>query len=73
MQIFDAKFVRDVSEQVYRVRLGEKDTAKMIADAGGGDKGNARVRANSGSLDPLTRIYLDIFYLEVEETPKVGK
>lgn len=57
---YDADFVRDVSEQVYRVRLGEKDLAQMIIEGGGGAAGEKRVRNNSASLDPLTRIYLDV-------------
>lgn len=70
MQQFDANYVRDVSEQVYRARLGEKDLAQMIEEGGGGDKGRAKVRRNAGSLDTLTRFYLDVLMEIVEPEPE---
>lgn len=50
-----AEFVRDVSEAVYRERVGADDIAKMIADP---KRGEAFVRRTAGSYDTLTRAYL---------------
>lgn len=50
---FDPEFVRDVSEAVYRQRVGEEDIVRMI------EKHDAAfVRRNAGSYDTLTRAYL---------------
>lgn len=50
---FDAEFVRDVSEAVYRDRVGADDIARMI------EKHDAAfVRRSAGSYDTLTRAYL---------------
>jgi hypothetical protein len=50
---FDAEFVRDISEAVYRERLGKNDAEAMEKEHGA-----ARVRNNAGSYDVLTRAYL---------------
>lgn len=50
------EMVRDLSEAVYRIRLSEKDTAQMIEEAGA-----AKLRERAGSLDGLTRAYLQAF------------
>jgi hypothetical protein len=47
------EFVRDVSVAVYKTRLGTDDAAGMIAK-----HGEAGLRKRAGSLDPLTRAYL---------------
>lgn len=49
--------VRDVSEAVYRMRLGPDDTARMIAKDG--DKGE-QLRGRAGSYDTLTRAYMKV-------------
>lgn len=54
---FDPNYIRDISEKVYRERLGPDDTASMIAkDKDGGE----RLRGRASSYDPLTRAYLDV-------------
>lgn len=54
---FSDELVRDVSELVYRARLGESDTAKMIAEDK--DQGQ-KLRSRAGSYDSLTRTYLTV-------------
>ena len=47
--------IRDISEQVFRARLGPKDVETMLEeDADGGIK----LRNRAASYDPLTRLYL---------------
>lgn len=50
---FTSEQIRDVSTEVYRLRLGPSDLAGMIRD-----HGEQRVRNNAGSLDVLTGAYL---------------
>jgi hypothetical protein len=52
---FPATLVSAVSEAVYRERLGERDTASMLAKDG--DNGE-RLRERAAAYDPLTRSYL---------------
>ena len=48
--------VRQISIAVYKMRLGPKDTARMLAkDADDGEKLSERASA----YDPLTRCYLE--------------
>lgn len=61
MATFPANYVRDVSVQVYRLRLGEKDADAMIQE-----KGEKYFRNAAGSLDTITRCYLDVL-MEVAE------
>lgn len=61
---FDPAYIRDISEQTYRLRL-EQDCAgnvdRMIAkDEDQGQK----LRNRAGSLDPLTRAYLKVLGFE---------
>jgi hypothetical protein len=52
---FEPEYVRNISEAVYRERLGESDTASMIEkDKDGGKK----LRGRSASYDGMTRSYL---------------
>ena len=51
---FDADHVRDVSEAVYRDRLGNDLDEMLEKDADGGKK----LRDRAGSYDALTRSYL---------------
>ena len=52
---FDPKMVRDISETVYRERLGEGGADRMIEkDADSGEQ----LRERAGSYDSLTRSYL---------------
>lgn len=53
----DAETVRAISVAVYKRRLGEYDTARMIADDGGDE---AKLAERAGSLDILTRAYLAV-------------
>lgn len=51
---FSPEYIRDISERVYRTRLGA-DAASMIAK----DKDNGeKLRSRAASYDPLTRAYL---------------
>jgi len=52
----DAERIRDISEKVYRIRLGARDTQSMIAKDG--DNGE-KLRQRAGSYDVLTRAYLE--------------
>lgn len=52
---FDTEFVRDVSEAVYRDRVGSDDITKMLDDP---KRGPDYVRRTAGSYDTLTRAYL---------------
>jgi hypothetical protein len=59
---YDPKMVRDISEAVYRMRLGDDDTQRMLAkDNDGGEK----LRGRAKSYDSLTRCYLEV--LEVQK------
>lgn len=58
---FDPDYVRGVSMQVYRMRLGNKDADAMIAE-----KGMKYFRNAAGSLDTITRCYLDVLMEVVE-------
>jgi hypothetical protein len=57
---FDPCYVRDLSEQVYRIRLEQEcagNVERMIAkDEDDGQK----LRNRAGQYDPLTRAYLDV-------------
>ncbi len=60
---FDDTTVRDLSEHVYRQRLGDDDLATMLEkDADDGTK----LRARAGAYDQLSRCYLRAF----SETPR---
>lgn len=54
---FDPERVRDISEAVYRERLGSGEVAAMIEKDGDGGK---RLRSRAGSYDVLTRVYLRV-------------
>lgn len=47
--------IRDLSERVYRDRLGENDVASMIAKDG---DGGIKLRERAVSYDALSRAYL---------------
>jgi hypothetical protein len=52
---FEPEYVRDISEAVYRERLGESDVASMIKN----DKDDGKkLRGRSASYDGMTRSYL---------------
>lgn len=61
---FDPAYIRDLSEQVFRLRLEqdcEGNVERMIAkDEDGGEK----LRNRASSYDPLTRAYLKILGFE---------
>lgn len=50
-------YIRDISEKVYRERLGPSQVASMIENDK--DKGE-KLRARAGSYDGLTRAYLNV-------------
>lgn len=52
---FDPVRVRDVSEVVYRERLGERDLKGMLEKDGDGGK---KLRERAGAYDTLTRSYM---------------
>lgn len=54
-EIGSADRVRDISERVYRDRLGESDVASMIAKDG---DGGLKLRERAVSYDALSRCYL---------------
>jgi hypothetical protein len=49
-------YVRDISEAVYRIRLGDDAVRRALADP---DRGETWLRNGAGSYDVLTRAYLD--------------
>ena len=54
VQEFDPEYVRDISEAVYRERLGSDDLAKLLAEK----DGEKRLRSRATAYDSLTRSYL---------------
>lgn len=46
---FNAEYVRDISVEVYKERLGKKDTERLISDP---DKGPEYLRKNAQFYDP---------------------
>ena len=50
---FDPTMVRDISEIVYRDRMGDKDANELVARVG-----TAKFREWAGAFDTLTRAYL---------------
>lgn len=52
---FDPDYIRDLSEKVYRDRLGADDVASMIEKD---NDGGAKLRSRAGLYDGLTRAYL---------------
>ena len=65
---FDPSYIRDLSEQVYRVRLEqdcEGNAARMIAkDEDNGEK----LRNRAAAYDSLTRAYLKVLGIEPKIT-----
>lgn len=58
---FSPDYIRDLSEKVYRSRLGEAEAASMTKkDKDTGQK----LRARAGSYDPLTRCFLEAIGIE---------
>lgn len=51
--------VRDLSEKIYRMRLGDADVASMIEKDG--DTGQA-LRRRAGCYDELSRCYLKVLH-----------
>lgn len=62
---FDPKYIRDLSEQVYRIRLEqdcEGNVDRMLAKDAEKDPldGGKKLRNRAGQYDSLTRAYLDV-------------
>lgn len=58
---FCPSYIRDLSEKVYRSRLGEQGAARMMSD----DKDSGeKLRNRASSYDPLTRAYLQAIGIE---------
>jgi hypothetical protein len=55
---FDETLVRNLSEHVYRQRLGEEDTASMLEKDG---DGGAKLRERAKCYDAFSRDYLRAF------------
>lgn len=70
---FDLAYIRDLSEQVYRMRLDqdcEGNVERMIAkDEDSGEK----LRNRAGAYDPLTRAYLKVLGFEPALNREAGK
>lgn len=66
---FDPDYIRDVSEQAYRIRLEQDcpgNVARMIEkDEDEGQK----LRGRAGAYDPLTRAYLKVLGFEPPALP----
>jgi hypothetical protein len=58
--------VRDISEKVYRLQLGEEDVRRMIERDG--DQGK-KLRSRAGQYDQLTRAYLKTLAIELPVSP----
>ena len=58
---FDPDYIRDLSEKVYRDRLGAEDVASMIEKD---DDGGTKLRSRAASYDGLTRAYLKALGVE---------
>lgn len=70
---FDPAYIRDVSEQVYRMRLEQDchgNVERMIAkDEDNGEK----LRNRAAAYDPLTRAYLKVLGFEpTTQSPQEG-
>lgn len=58
---FSPDYIRDLSEKVYRDRLGVAQVASMIRD----DKDSGeKLRGRAASYDPLTRCFLKAIGIE---------
>ncbi len=58
--VYTPEKIRDISETVYRLRLGDEDVARMSKkDADNGEK----MRERAASYDTLTRAYLQVLGL----------
>jgi len=71
---FDPEYIRDISEQAYRIRL-EQDSAgnvermlKKDSEIDPDDNGK-RLRGRAASYDPLTRAYLKVLGFEPSALP----
>lgn len=51
--------IRDVSERVYRTRIGDRDAAQMEVEKPGS------VRRNAACMDVLTRVYMEALGIEL--------
>ncbi len=66
---FDPDYIRDVSEQAYRIRL-EQDCPGNVARMIEKDEDNGeKLRNRAGAYDPLTRAYLKVLGFEPESKP----
>lgn len=62
---FDPRYIRDISEQVYRLRLEQEcegNVERMLAKDAETDPldDGKKLRNRAGQYDPLTRAYLDV-------------
>lgn len=55
---FTPEQIRDLSEKVYRIRLGESDVARQIEKDG---DGGAKLRVRAGVYDSLSLSYFEAF------------
>jgi len=64
---FDPKYIRDISERVYRLELGRGEDVRMIEK----DKDNGKkLRNRAGQYDSLTRSYLEVLGFTPELSSK---
>ena len=68
---FDQDYIRDVSEQTYRLRL-EQDCPGNVARMINKDKdGGEKLRNRAAAYDPLTRAYLKVLGFDpVQPSPQ---
>lgn len=57
---FSAEFIRDLSERVYRARIGDGGVRMQADDKDDG----AKLRKRAEVLDPLSRLYLEALGLQ---------
>lgn len=65
----DREKIRDISEAVYRLGLGPKDTASMIAKDGGTPD---KLRRRAAAFDRLTTEYLTVLGIPLPRIERAG-
>lgn len=56
--------IRDISVEVYKMRLGKDDTRRMLEKD---DDGGVKLRSRAGSYDKLTQCYLKALNVTLPE------
>jgi hypothetical protein len=66
----DSQLVREISERVYRERLGPGDLARMLEKDNDGGK---KMRVRAASYDSLTRAYIKALRDYAADRKKTGE